>query len=391
MNNSALDLLDVSLTRGGIFYQLQERLRIVNANDRPIVVRSAVFALIAFVPLVALAAIQGLALNEDTHRSLLLDFNVYARLLVAVPIFILAENTIDDRYVIMTSYFRNSGIVEEADIGRYQGMLESTQRLLFSRLAEAILLIIAYLGSVISLSWDLRADVVSWRTNAGSGVTFAGAWFFFISLPLFFFLIVRWAWRFLIWAIFLWRLATLKLHLVATHPDGVGGLGVLAESTNAVSPIIFGLSATIASAWGNHLLYGGHKLSEYQMPCVAIVVGAVGLAVFPVIVFTSRLLRLKLHGLHDYGVLANRHSLFFDEKWVLHARENMPELLGTPDVSSLADLGTGYQTVGGIRFVPVRLRNIMAVVVAVVIPMLPLLLIEFPLQELLIKIGGALL
>jgi hypothetical protein len=69
----------------------------------------------------------------------------------------------------------------------------------------------------------------------------------------------------------------------------------------------------------------------------------------------------------------------------------MPELLGTPDVSSLADLGTGYQTVGGIRFVPVRLRNIMAVVVAVVIPMLPLLLIEFPLQELLIKIGGALL
>jgi len=391
VNNSALDLLDVSLTRGGIFYQLQERLRIVNANDRPIVVRSAVFALIAFVPLVALAAIQGLALNEDTHRSLLLDFNVYARLLVAVPIFILAENTIDDRYVIMTSYFRNSGIVEEADIGRYQGMLESTQRLLFSRLAEAILLIIAYLGSVISLSWDLRADVVSWRTNAGSGVTFAGAWFFFISLPLFFFLIVRWAWRFLIWAIFLWRLATLKLHLVATHPDGVGGLGVLAESTNAVSPIIFGLSATIASAWGNHLLYGGHKLSEYQMPCVAIVVGAVGLAVFPVIVFTSRLLRLKLHGLHDYGVLANRHSLFFDEKWVLHARENMPELLGTPDVSSLADLGTGYQTVGGIRFVPVRLRNIMAVVVAVVIPMLPLLLIEFPLQELLIKIGGALL
>ena len=391
MNNSALDLLDVSLTRGGIFYQLQERLRIVNANDRPIVVRSAVFALIAFVPLVALAAIQGLALNEDTHRSLLLDFNVYARLLVAVPIFILAENTIDDRYVIMTSYFRNSGIVEEADIGRYQAMLESTQRLLFSRLAEAILLIIAYLGSLISLSWDLRADVVSWRTNAGSGVTFAGAWFFFISLPLFFFLIVRWAWRFLIWAIFLWRLATLKLHLVATHPDGVGGLGVLAESTNAVSPIIFGLSATIASAWGNHLLYGGHKLSEYQMPCVAIVVGAVGLAVFPVIVFTSRLLRLKLHGLHDYGVLANRHSLFFDEKWVLHARENMHELLGTQDVSSLADLGAGYQTVAGIRFVPVRLRNIMAVVVAVVIPMLPLLLIEFPLQELLIKIGGALL
>jgi hypothetical protein len=284
VNNSALDLLDVSLTRGGIFYQLQERLRIVNANDRPIVVRSAVFALIAFVPLVALAAIQGLALNEDTHRSLLLDFNVYARLLVAVPIFILAENTIDDRYVIMTSYFRNSGIVEEADIGRYQGMLESTQRLLFSRLAEAILLIIAYLGSVISLSWDLRADVVSWRTNAGSGVTFAGAWFFFISLPLFFFLIVRWAWRFLIWAIFLWRLATLKLHLVATHPDGVGGLGVLAESTNAVSPIHLWPFGNDRICLGNHLLYGGHKLSEYQMPCVAIVVGAVGLAVFPVIV-----------------------------------------------------------------------------------------------------------
>ena len=46
----------------------------------------------------------------------------------------------------------------------------------------------------------------------------------------------------------LWRIASLELRLVATHPDGKGGLAFLAEYPNAYSMFVFGMSA----AHGDH-------------------------------------------------------------------------------------------------------------------------------------------
>jgi len=384
-------LIKFSIIRGGLFYRLQERLNLVHENDSRTVARAFIFALVTWLPLFILAALQNLALTGDSRQSLLLDFPVYGRFLIAVPLFIIAENVIDDRYVIITSYFLNSGIVPEAERSRYVDVLSSMRRLVFSPTAEIIILLAAYLVSTLSVSHKLiYAAATSWCETETGHLSLAGWWFLLVSLPLFHFLLIRWFWRLIVWCLFLRRLARLDLQLVSTHPDAVGGLGVLGESIFAFTPIAFALSALLSATWYRKVVYEGGTATQFHRPFLVFLFITILIAFAPLLNFTGRLMRLKLHGLHDYGVLANTHSLQFDEKWVRKGEKNIDQLLGTPDISSLADLGAGFQTVRNMKFFPFGLQNLLMLAAAAAIPMIPLVLVEIPLRELVLKLAGAL-
>jgi hypothetical protein len=106
----------------------------------------------------------------------------------------------------------------------------------------------------------------------------------------------------------------------------------------------------------------------------------------PLLVFIGKLDRLRQRGLRDYGTLANRHAQLFDEKWIKIAgvTEDIVEIpLGSPDVSSISGLKTSYETVKRMRFFPFGLRALVFLVAAALIPMIPLMLMEFPLQKIL--------
>src|SRR5262245_41055428 len=89
---------DSSLMRSGPFHRLQQTIHLEDPLNPRTARRALLFALVTWLPLAALAAVQGLAINDDPRQSLLLDFTVYARFLVAVPIFILGESVADRRY-----------------------------------------------------------------------------------------------------------------------------------------------------------------------------------------------------------------------------------------------------------------------------------------------------
>ena len=84
-------------------------------------------------------------------------------------------------------------------------------------------------------------------------LTLAGWWVEVVSLPLFYFLLLRGLWRYLVWAWLLSRLASLEFRLVATHPDGKAGLGFLAEYPNAYSMFVFGMSSAMAITVVRHV------------------------------------------------------------------------------------------------------------------------------------------
>ncbi len=109
-------------------------------------------------------------------------------------------------------------------------------RLRDSRAAEIICLGLAIVGTVVWLTRLTASRHSSWAVEiAGDSahVTLAGWWSVICSAPLFYFLLFRGLWRYIVWAMLLWRIASLKLRLVATHPDGKGGLAFLAEYPNA--------------------------------------------------------------------------------------------------------------------------------------------------------------
>ncbi|HEY0460825.1 MAG TPA: hypothetical protein VGC97_16935 [Pyrinomonadaceae bacterium] len=383
-------LIKFSIIRGGLFYRLQERLNLVNENDSRVVTRAVVFALVSWLPLLILATLQGLAINGDPHRSLLLDFPTYGRFLIAVPLFIIAENVVDDRYVIITSYFFDSGIISRSERSKYLDLLSAARRMVIFTPAEVVLVLIAYLISGLSTYYDWVYRAKSWQVIEAEQLSYAGWWYLLIGIPLFQFLFIRWVWRLIIWCIFLWRLSRLNLQLNSTHPDSVGGLGILGESVYAFAPIVFALSAVLVSNWGKRVLYEGAAVEHFHRLFLVFLLIMLLTAIAPLLFFTGRLVQLKLRGLYDYGVLADRHSSQFDEKWVRHGEKNIGAVLGTPDISSLADLGTGYQTVQKMKLFPFGLQNLAILTAAVFIPMIPLILIEIPLRELVKKIAGTL-
>ena len=84
----------------------------------------------------------------------------------------------------------------------------------------------------------------------------------------------------------------------------------------------------------------------------------------------------------DYVVFAARYVNDFEKKWLNAAAVPAEPLLGTSDLQSLADLSSSVGIVRNMRWVPVSTRLLIAVVIAALLPMLPLLLFKYPIAEL---------
>ena len=119
---------------------------------------------------------------------------------------------------------------------------------------------------------------------------------------------------------------------------------------------------------------------------------AIGLIAFfvlfllgPLLVFTPGLSRAKRAGLADYGKLASTYVTAFANKWI-RGEENDSELLGTGDIQSLSDLGQSYSVIREMRVVPFGLQDITRLAATTAVPLLPLALTVFSLEELVMRL-----
>jgi hypothetical protein len=213
----------------------------------------------------------------------------------------------------------------------------------------------------------------------------AGYWFCFVSIPLFQFILLRWYLRFAIWFQLLWRVSTLNLRLLPTHPDRAGGIGFLGRSSYAFAPILFAQGTLLAGLIASRVLYQGESLMSFKLSLIALVGFFVLVILGPLTVFTPELARAKRRGLNEYGTLATVYAADFDEKWVRDgAREE--DILGTADIQSLADLANSYAVVREMRLVPFALNDVARLAIATAAPALPLLLTIMPLEELVTRL-----
>ena len=72
----------------------------------------------------------------------------------------------------------------------------------------------------------------------------------------------------------------------------------------------------------------------------------------------------------------------FELKWVGADGAREPDLLGSADLRSLADLSNSVSVVRNMRFAPISRRILIASVVPALLPMLPLVLFVFPIDTL---------
>ena len=204
-----------------------------------------------------------------------------------------------------------------------------------------------------------------------------------MSLPLFQFLLLRWYFRLFIWARFLWQVSRIDLKLVPTHPDRCGGLGFLAQVSQAFSPVLLAQGAVLAGMMANRIFYAGAKLPEFKLELIGLVAVMVFAILGPLLVFTPKLAAVKRAGLLEYGALAQRYVGDFDQKWLRGAAPADEPLIGSADIQSLADLSNSFEVVAGMRLAPFTVQTVLQLAIVTLLPVGPLLLTMFPLEELL--------
>jgi hypothetical protein len=390
-----LEQTDFSLVLGGPLYQLFRRTRL--EGDAAELALRRVLAITAFtwLPLLVLATLSGGLWSRDAVAvPFLADVEVHVRFLVALPLLIVAELVVHRRMRLVVRQFLDRQIIPEDAKPRFDAAIASVYRIRNSPLAELLLVALVY-GVGVLVVWRLYAvlDKTAWYTVpavAGSRLSAAGMWYTFVSVPVFQFLLLRWYFRLLIWTRFLWLVSRIRLSLVPTHPDRVGGLGFLSGTSFAFIPLAVAHGAVLAGLIANRILHTGVPLMSFKVEISIVVAFVLALVFLPLLLFVPQLAQAKRDGTREYGTLAERYVRAFDAKWIRGGAPPEEALVGSADIQSLADLSNSYEVVRTMRPVLVTRDAVIQLAGATLAPLVPLLLTIMPLEELLKKLFGIL-
>jgi hypothetical protein len=386
---------DFSLVAGGPLFQLLRRARLCDENQTWMGQGIIILPLLAWLPLLVLSALAGQLFPGSTAVPFLPDFEVHTRFLLALPLLMIAEVVVQQRMRPLLQEFLERNLIPEDDMVRFQAAIKSALRLRNSMLAEIILIAVVYGGGILII-WRqyVALDTAAWYTTLsadGSKLSLAGMWYGYVSLPIFQFLLCRWYFRLFIWTRFLWQVSRVKLSLIATHPDRLGGLGFVSHTADSLAVLAMAHGALLAGYLSTRVVTLGMPLLQFKAEIAIMVVFVLCVILCPLLVFAPQLFKAKRIGRREYGKLAENYVRAFDLKWLRGGAPDRESFMGSTDIQSLADLSNSYQVVQTMRAVPITMDTVTRLAVATLLPMLPLLLTMMSLEELLKKLIGILL
>jgi hypothetical protein len=100
------------------------------------------------------------------------------------------------------------------------------------------------------------------------------------------------------------------------------------------------------------------------------------------LVVTPLLIKVKKKALLEYGALVTEHNQQFDQKWIQNEQPANEVILGSNDPCSLIDLGSSFLVVRQMGIVPVDKPTLITLAVAAALPMVPVVLLATPVEEL---------
>jgi hypothetical protein len=385
---------EFSLVLGGPLFQLLRRVHLSDDALQMARRRIVAGALLAWFPLLLLSTLTGDFWGGQAAVPFLKDAEVHVRFLVALPLLILAELVVHQRMRPLVQQFLERNLIPSADLPRFEAAIASAVRLRNSVVAEVFLIGLVY-GVGIGVVWRyfLTLDATTWYATPGASgpeLSLAGFWYWYVSLPLFQFLLLRWYFRLFIWARFLWQVTRIELSLIPTHPDRLGGLSFVSGQVYAFAVLAVAHGALLAGNLANRIFFTGATLTQYKAEIAIMVIFLLCLILAPLLVFAPQLSRAKRTGLREYGTLAERYVREFDTKWLRGGAPTGETLIGSADIQSLADLGNSFSVVQDMRIVPVTRDALLRLAGAALVPLLPLALTMMSLEELLKRLMGVL-
>jgi hypothetical protein len=384
---------DFSLVLGGPVYQLLLRSGLLQPPLGKLGWRTGVITAVVWLPLLALTILGG-RFAGGVPVPFLYDFEVHARLLFSLPLMIVAEMVVYIRMRAIAAQFEERQIITDSVRPAFKTVIASAMRLRNSVAVEISLLLFVILAGHYVWRQALALHSDTWYANvtsSGQTHTAAGFWYAFVSVPVFQFILLRWYYRIFIWCRFLFQVSRLDLNLVPIHPDRCCGIGFLGNVATAFAPLLMAHSGVIAGFIANRILHEGAALPNYKFELAGLALFLLILVLGPLCVFIPKLNRARLAGLRTYGRLASDYVVDFAGKWTRGGMGEGEPLLGSADIQSLADLDNSFAVVREIKLVPFGKETIVRFLVVIALPLAPLALTMFSLEELLKRLFSVLL
>lgn len=377
---------DWRVLHAGAWARVRQTLRLSRPDGRSIVPVVLAISIGSWLVTLALAYLQP-GIGSDAVRQVLEDYAVAVRLLLAVPILLLDEYRVDRHLSLILPGVLAEGLFTAEN----RGIWEEGVRVMRRRVTgAATLLVIAAIVVILiisSLHRPVPAVSSPWmEIPGGAALSWAGLWYTVIARPLFLFLGILWLWRWISISFFVWRTSRSPLELLPSHPDKMGGLALFMGLGTAVMAVIFTASAVVSAEIYHEMAAHAGTLKSFAPLMIGFLVLAIVFALGPFLLFTPLLARLRRRALYLYGILAAQHSVLFEKRWF---RRDAPvdELMGASEISSLTDLATAYFVAESIQTVPFGRGTVVTVALAAAIPMIPVVLLEVPLQEIVSRIA----
>jgi hypothetical protein len=384
---SATANVNEELFDGGLLMRWERSLGLIKPG-RSLAARRTLFAVfIGWVPLAILAVAQLLFSGDESAKSFFSDVAVHARFLVAVPALIFAEAECIPLLGRIANHFAETGLVVVSDKARFEATMSSTRRLLDSTIGDVVTLVLVYLVvAALALYFSTDAMIAWHRPAATSGLRLspAGWWHALVSLPLLLIIFLGWLWRLVLWTRFLFLMSRLDLHLIAGHPDRVGGLKFVSSSLRGFRLVSFALGAIVAGSIANRQVHQGTQSLDFKNLVIGLMVFLLILFAGPLTIFLKKLRETKRRGTFEYGALARTVGTQFEEKWIYQRGSIDETSLDVQDFSATTDLYSIAANVYEMREVPFTLRDLIGpIVVSAMLPFIPLALLAMPLEVIL--------
>lgn len=379
-----------ALLRDDVLMRLQRRVGLAPADGLGVGRRAAFWALLGWLPIAAWALATGRAFSDD-GESLLVHYGVNVRLLVAVPLMIVAEGVLLGGVVRLASHGVSAGVLHgDAATLRPIGAWLVALRDRAHPWALAAGASVGWLAATGALSVPTDDDhALRWTGAEGVG-SFGALWYLWVARPIFIACVAVWLWRAVLLGIALHRLAPVGLRLVPTHPDRVGGLGFLDALPKAFGLVAFSISAVAGSGWAHAIAQHGASVGDYRVQMVATVLFCTVVFIAPMLVLAGPMTRARKAALLAYGALVGRHGDALHRRWIGGERIDDP-VLDAPEIGAAADAAVLYESAAKMLPVPLRPAAVAAVAVPAALPMVAVLAIQVPIADLPKAVAGALL
>jgi hypothetical protein len=274
--------------------------------------RAALGAAVGWLP----AALVSLATSAPVTAdwSFAHDVSAAVRLLGIVPLLLVTDRMAGAGVAAAIAGWVRAGVVPPARRNKFLRTVAVARALWGSRRTEWATLALAYLLSAAEAASKAALHPHAWLFSEGRGLvpglSAAGWWYVLVSAPLFYVVLARWLWRYLLWAALLARLAVLPAQVRPGHPDRVGGLASVALTHHLMLPLALAISLLEGAGCANLLAHGGASIRGLCVPALLLVAASLALFLGPLLVFIPVVARRRRGALLRYGSVA---SAYVDE------------------------------------------------------------------------------